>query len=120
MSKDTLKKRLKRKVALRKKISGTPERPRMSVFRSNKNISVQIIDDNDGKTIVSASTIDKDIRENIANGGNKDAAKKLGEIIAKRALDKNIDTVVFDRNGFRYHGRIKELADSARQSGLKF
>jgi large subunit ribosomal protein L18 len=120
MSKDTFKKRLKRKVALRKKISGTPEKPRMSVFRSNKNISVQVIDDNEGRTICSASTIDKDVRDNIPNGGNRDAAKKLGEIIAKRLLDKSIDTVVFDRNGFRYHGRIKDLADSARQSGLKF
>ncbi|MCK9225299.1 MAG: 50S ribosomal protein L18 [Candidatus Muirbacterium halophilum] len=120
MSKDTFKKRLKRKVALRKKISGSIEKPRMTVFRSNKNISVQVINDDEGRTICSASTIDKDVRESIGNGGNKAAAKKVGEIIAKKLLEKSINTVVFDRNGFRYHGRIKELADSARQSGLKF
>jgi large subunit ribosomal protein L18 len=112
--------RLKRKVSIRKKIFGTPERPRMSVFKSHKNIYVQIIDDTEGKTLVSASTLDKDVRSEIPYGGNKEAAKKIGEYIAKKAKEKNITKVVFDRNGFRYHGRIKELADAARANGLEF
>ena len=89
----------------------------MCVFRSNKNIYVQVIDDVNGVTLASASTLDKDFS---GYGGNKEAAKKVGEAIAKKALDKGIDTVAFDRGGFLYHGRVKELADGAREAGLKF
>ncbi|MDR3242628.1 MAG: 50S ribosomal protein L18 [Clostridiales Family XIII bacterium] len=103
---------------VRKHLSGTPEKPRMCVFRSAKNISVQVIDDVKGYTLASASTMEKDMRA--AGGGNKAAAKLVGESIAKRALEKGIKEVAFDRGGFLYHGRIKELADSARAAGLKF
>ena len=102
---------------VRSNLFGTPEKPRMCVFRSNKNIYVQVIDDVNGVTIASASTLDKDFS---GYGGNKEAAKKVGEAIAKKALDKGIDTVAFDRGGFLYHGRVKELADGAREAGLKF
>ncbi len=102
---------------LRKKISGTNERPRLSVFRSNKNIYAQIIDDIKGITIVAASTISKDFD---GTGNNKEAAKKIGEDIAKKALDKGIKQVVFDRGGYIYHGRVKELAEGAREAGLQF
>ncbi|MFA5479405.1 MAG: 50S ribosomal protein L18 [Candidatus Muiribacteriota bacterium] len=115
-----LKKRLKRKISIRKKINGTAVKPRMSVYRSLKNIYVQLVDDTTGKTILNASTNDKDIRGQLKYGGNVEAAKKIGEIVAKRAQEKNITEVTFDRNGFRYHGRIKELADAARANGLKF
>ena len=94
--------------------------PRLCVFRSNKNISAQIIDDVNGVTLVSASTIDKELKDGIKYGGNKEAAKAVGEAIAKRALEKGIETVCFDRGGFLYHGRVKELADGARSAGLKF
>ena len=112
--------RLARHKRVRKDLHGTPERPRLCVFRSNKNISVQIIDDVNGVTLASASTLDKELKGQIEYGGNKEAAKKVGEAIAKRALDKGIDTVAFDRGGFLYHGRVKELADGAREAGLKF
>ncbi len=112
--------RLGRHQRVRKKVFGTPERPRMCVFRSLKNISVQIIDDTKGHTLVSASSLDKDVKERAAYGGNKEAAKIVGEVIAKRALEKGIETVSFDRGGFLYHGRVKELADGAREAGLKF
>lgn len=113
-------KRLGRHQRVRNKVFGTPERPRMCVFRSTKNISVQIIDDTKGHTLVAASTLDKEIKEKVAYGGNKEAAKVVGEVVAKRALEKGIDTVCFDRGGFLYHGRVKELADGAREGGLKF
>ena len=112
--------RLKRHARVRKHVFGTPEKPRMCVFRSNANISVQIIDDVNGVTLASASTIDKELKESIKYGGNKEAAKAVGEAIAKRALEKGIETVCFDRGGFLYHGRVKELADGAREAGLKF
>lgn len=112
--------RLARHRRVRKDLYGTPERPRLCVFRSNKNISVQIIDDVNGVTLAAASTLDKELKDQIEYGGNKEAAKKVGEAIAKRALDKGIDTVAFDRGGFLYHGRVKELADGAREAGLKF
>jgi large subunit ribosomal protein L18 len=112
--------RVKRHERVRKNLYGTPERPRLCVYRSNKNISVQVIDDVNMVTLVSASTLDKELKAEIANGGNKEAAKKVGEAIAKRALAKGIDTVSFDRGGFLYHGRVKELADGAREAGLKF
>ena len=112
--------RLARHKRVRKDLHGTPERPRLCVFRSNKNISVQIIDDVNGVTLAAASTLDKELKGQIEYGGNKEAAKKVGEAIAKRALEKGIETVAFDRGGFLYHGRVKELADGAREAGLKF
>ncbi|MBE6688183.1 MAG: 50S ribosomal protein L18 [Ruminococcaceae bacterium] len=114
---DTNKKRLKRHKRVRAKISGTAATPRLCVFRSLKNIYVQIIDDVAGTTLVSASTIEKDFE---VYGGNKEAAKKLGIIVAERAKSKGIEEVVFDRGGYLYHGRVKELADGAREGGLKF
>ncbi|MBR0597238.1 50S ribosomal protein L18 [Sinanaerobacter chloroacetimidivorans] len=113
-------KRLARHARVRKSVFGTPEKPRLCVYRSIKNISVQIIDDVNGTTLVAASTLDKDIKAQAAYGGNKAAAKLVGEAAAKKALAKGIETVAFDRGGFLYHGRIKELADGAREAGLKF
>ncbi|HHU17073.1 MAG TPA: 50S ribosomal protein L18 [Clostridiales bacterium] len=113
-------KRLARHRRVRKNLVGTPEKPRLCVFRSIKNISVQIIDDVNGNTLVAASTLDKDIKAKAAYGGNKEAARLVGESIAKKALAKGIETVAFDRGGFLYHGRVKELADGAREAGLKF
>ena len=115
--KDTNKARLKRHARVRAKISGTPERPRLCVYRSNANISVQIIDDVNGNTLVSASTLEKTFTE---YGGNKDAAKAIGKLIAERAIEKGITEVVFDRGGYVYHGRVQELAEGAREGGLKF
>ena len=112
--------RVKRHERVRKNVYGTPERPRLCVYRSNKNISLQIIDDVNGVTLASASSLDKELKSEIAYGGNKEAAKKVGEAIGKRALEKGIETVCFDRGGFLYHGRVKELADGARSAGLKF
>ena len=109
--------RLKRHKRVRGKISGTDECPRLAVYRSNKNISAQIIDDTKGVTLVSASTLEAGF-EGI--GSNKEAAKKVGEAIAKKALDKGIETVVFDRGGYIFHGRVSELAAGAREGGLKF
>ena len=109
--------RTRRHIRVRRKISGTAERPRLCVFRSNKNIYVQIIDDIAGNTIVQASTLDKEIKTKYAN---KEAAKEVGALIAKRAADKKIETVVFDRGGYIYHGIVKELAEAAREGGLKF
>jgi large subunit ribosomal protein L18 len=113
-------KRLARHRRVRKNLSGTPEKPRMCVFRSLNNISVQVIDDMSGFTLAAASTLDKDIKAKSAYGGNKAAAKLVGEAIAKKALEKGIVEVAFDRGGFLYHGRVKELADGARAAGLKF
>ena len=113
-------KRVARHQRIRKNLYGTPEKPRLCVFRSNKNIAVQIIDDVNGVTLASASTIDKELKADIKYGGNKEAAKTVGEAIAKRALAKGIEAVTFDRGGFLYHGRVKELADGAREAGLKF
>ena len=112
-------KRLVRHDRVRKNLFGTPEKPRMCVFRSAKNIFVQVIDDVNGNTLASASTLDKDVKSQAVYGGNKEAAKLVGEAIAKRALDKGITEVAFDRGGFLYHGRVKELADGARGAGLK-
>ena len=110
--------RLKRHKRVRAKISGTPERPRLNVFRSAKHIYAQIIDDVAGNTLVSASSLDKEIE---GNGGNKtEAAGKVGKSIASKALEKGISEVVFDRSGYIYHGRVKELAEAAREGGLKF
>ena len=110
-------KRLKRKVHIRKKISGNAERPRMSVTRSNRRLSIQIIDDTKGHTLASASTLEKDLREIKATVAG---AAQLGEIMGKRLLEKNIKTVVFDRNGYLYHGIVKALADGTRKAGIDF
>lgn len=112
--------RLKRQVRVRKKIRGTSERPRLNVFKSSRHIHAQIIDDTTGTTLVSASTISPDIKAGLEYTGNVDAAKNVGAAIAKKALENNIKAVVFDRNGFLYHGRIKALADAARENGLSF
>ena len=109
--------RERRHLRVRKKVSGTQERPRLCVYRSNTNLYVQIIDDVAGNTLVSASTLDKEIKTKHAN---KQAAKEVGTLIAKRAADKKIETVVFDRGGYIYHGVIKEVAEAAREGGLKF
>ena len=109
--------RERRHIRVRRKISGTAECPRLCVYRSNKNLFVQVIDDVAANTLVSASTLDKEIKTKHAN---KEAAKEVGALIAKRALEKNIDTVVFDRGGYIYHGVVKELAEAAREAGLKF
>lgn len=109
--------RLKRHVRVRGKISGTPERPRLNVFRSNANIYAQIIDDVNGVTLVSASTLDKEFE---GAAGNCEAAKKVGLALAERAKAKGISTVVFDRGGYVYHGRVAALAEGAREGGLEF
>ena len=109
--------RQKRHKRIRAKISGTPECPRLCAYRSLKNIQAQIIDDVNGVTLVSASTLEKAFE---GNGGNKEAAKEIGKTIAARALEKGITEVVFDRGGYVYQGRVKELADGAREGGLKF
>lgn len=110
--------RERRHLRVRKKISGTPERPRLSVYRSEKNIYAQIIDDVNAKTLVAASSLEKDF--DLKLGGNKEAAKIVGELIAKKALEKGISEVVFDRGGYVYHGRVQTLAEAAREAGLKF
>ena len=112
--------RVKRHDRVRKNLNGTPERPRLCVYRSNKNISAQIIDDVNGITLVAASSLDKELKAELENGGNKEAAKKVGAVLAKRALEKGIEEVCFDRGGFLYHGRVAELAEGAREGGLKF
>ena len=115
--KDKNAQRLKRHARVRAKISGTTERPRLAVYRSNKNISAQIIDDTTGVTLVSASTLEAAFE---GLGSNKEAAKKVGNTVAQRAVEKGITEVVFDRGGYIYHGRVQELADGAREGGLKF
>jgi large subunit ribosomal protein L18 len=112
--------RLKRQVRVRKKVKGTTERPRLNVFKSSRHIHAQIIDDTKGITLVAVSSISPDLKSDIAYTGNVEAAKKVGAAIAKKAIDKNIVSVVFDRNGFLYHGRVKALADAARENGLSF
>ncbi|MBQ4427368.1 MAG: 50S ribosomal protein L18 [Oscillospiraceae bacterium] len=114
---DTNAQRIKRHVRVRAKISGTPERPRLNVFRSKQNIYAQIIDDVAGKTLVSANTLEKDFD---GYGGNKEAARKVGKILAERAEKAGIKAVVFDRGGYVYHGRVQELAEGAREGGLEF
>ena len=109
--------RMKRHKRVRGKISGTPERPRLNVFRSETNIYAQVIDDVNGVTLVSASSLDKDFE---GKGGNIEAARKVGQMVAERAKAKGIDTVVFDRGGYVYHGRVQALAEGAREGGLDF
>jgi large subunit ribosomal protein L18 len=109
-----------RHLRIRKKIYGTPERPRLAVFKSLRYIYAQIIDDTKGHTLVSASSLEKELRSQLKSTKNVEAAKLVGEVIAKRALEKGIKKVVFDRGGFLYHGKVKALADSARAAGLEF
>lgn len=115
---DRQKARVKRHLRVRKKISGTAQRPRLAVYRSEKNIYAQVIDDVAQITLVSASSIDKAFEQKL--GSNKEAAKLVGKMIAERALEKGIDEVVFDRGGYVYHGRVQNLAEGAREAGLKF
>ena len=112
--------RMKKHRRMRNRFSGTAERPRLAVFRSNNHMYVQIIDDTVGNTLVSASTLQKDVKAELEKTNNVDAAAHLGTVIAKRALEKGITTVVFDRGGFIYQGKIKALADAAREAGLDF
>jgi len=114
---DTNLQRKKRHKRVRAKIEGTPERPRLNVFRSEKHIYAQIIDDSKGVTLCSASSLEKDFK---GSGSNKEGAANVGKLIAQRAVKKGIENVVFDRGGFIYHGRVKELAEAAREGGLKF
>jgi large subunit ribosomal protein L18 len=112
--------RLRRKKRFSKKIRGTPERPRLCVYRSNKHIFAQIIDDEQDATLVSASTLSKEIAGALEKTGDVEAAKSVGKLIARKAQEKNIKKIVFDRNGFIFHGRVKALADAAREVGLDF
>lgn len=110
--------RLKRHARVRKHISGTPERPRLCVFRSLSNIYAQVIDDVNGRTLVAASSLEGELKGK--NGGNKEAAREVGKMVAAKAVEKGIKTVVFDRGGYIYHGRVQELAEGAREGGLEF
>ena len=113
--------RLRSKTKIRKAISGTPERPRLTVYRSLSNIYAQVIDDSSGKTLVAASSLSKELAEELKTAkGKVSKSKIIGNYLAKKSLEKNISTVVFDRNGYRYHGRIQAVADGAREGGLKF
>ena len=117
---DKNKARLKRHLRIRKNVTGTAERPRLNIFRSAKHIYAQLIDDVTGLTIAQASTLDAQLKDSIGNGGNVAAARQVGELVAKRAVEKSITKVVFDRGGYLYHGRIQALADAAREAGLEF
>lgn len=112
--------RLKRQKRVRKKVRGNETRPRLCVYGSNRHIYAQVIDDLQGRTLVSVSTLSPEIKGRLKNGGNIAAAKKIGALIARKCLDRNLSEVVFDRNGFIYHGRVKALAEEARAGGLKF
>lgn len=120
MSEKSRKARIRRHRRVRAKISGTAERPRLNVYRSLDNIYAQVIDDIAGHTLASASTIDRELRDQVADKDKTEAAKLVGELVAKRAQDVGVKEVVFDRGGFRYHGRVKALADGAREAGLEF
>jgi large subunit ribosomal protein L18 len=112
--------RLRRKRRIRKKVNGTLERPRLSVFRSARHIYAQIIDDTDGRTLVAASSVEKEMQASVAGQKKVDRANRIGKLVAERAKAKGIAKVVFDRNGFLYHGRIKAVSDGAREAGLQF
>lgn len=112
--------RKKRHRRVRTKISGTPQRPRLNVFRSSKNIYAQVIDDQSGNTLVAASSLDPQLRPDLPRGSNRDAARNVGKLLGQRAVDQGIKDVVFDRGGYLYHGRVKELAEGAREAGLNF
>jgi large subunit ribosomal protein L18 len=117
-TKEDIRRRIRDRI--RKKIHGSPARPRLAVFRSQGHIYAQVIDDDEGRTLCAASSLDKDLKAKAKRGGNVASAKEVGQLIASRAKDKGIAAVVFDRGGFQYHGRIKALADAAREAGLKF
>ena len=117
-TKEDIRARIHRRI--RKKISGTPERPRLAVFRSQSHIYAQVIDDGTGRTVCSASSLDETLKKDAKRGANVASAKAVGQLIATRAKEKGVEAVVFDRGGFQYHGRIKALADAAREGGLKF
>ncbi len=119
-TKSRLHSRKRRHRRVRKKVSGTPERPRLNVFRSSRNIYAQVINDYTGETLAAASSLDPELRADFPYGGNKAAARKVGELLGRRAADQGIKDVVFDRGGYLYHGRVKELAEGARESGLNF
>jgi large subunit ribosomal protein L18 len=112
--------RAKKHMRIRNRFSGTAERPRLAVFRSNNHVYAQVIDDVAGKTLVSASTLEKDIKAELKNTDDIDAATKVGSVVAQRAMEKGIKAVVFDRGGYIYHGKVKALADAAREAGLEF
>ena len=112
--------RLKRKGSIRKKMSGTPERPRLSVFRSSRHMYAQVIDDVSGTTLVAASSLEKTVKEQESLKGNVAMAQYIGKLVGERAVEKGIQKVVFDRNGFLYHGRVKAVSEGARETGLKF
>ncbi|MDP7423120.1 MAG: 50S ribosomal protein L18 [bacterium] len=112
--------RRKRKSRIRGKVSGTAQRPRFTVFKSLRHVYAQLIDDNDGRTLASAATIEKTLRGSLNNASNQEAAKQVGKLIAERAQEKDIKKVVFDRAGYRYHGVIKSIAEAAREGGLEF
>jgi large subunit ribosomal protein L18 len=112
--------RQKRHGRVRKRVSGTADKPRLNVFRSIGHIYAQVVDDSTGHTIVSASSVDKELKGKVPSGGNIEAAKLVGELVGKRALAKGISSVIFDRGGYQYHGRVAALADAARSAGLKF
>ena len=120
MANDLKIRRQKTKARIRGRVAGTPERPRLTIFKSLKRIYVQAIDDTKGVTLASASSLEKDLRAKLSNGANIDAAKAVGAAVAARLIEKGIKAVVFDRNGYLYHGRVKALADSAREAGLQF
>lgn len=112
--------RRKRHQRVRNKVTGTAERPRLNVYRSAKHMYAQIIDDMAGKTLAAASTLDADVKADLTSTSNKEAAKKVGEVVAKRAKENGIEEVTFDRGGYIYHGRVQNLAEGAREGGLKF
>ena len=112
--------RVKKHMKIRNRFSGTAERPRLAVFRSNNHVYAQVIDDVAGKTLVSASTLEKDIKAELKNTDDIEAATKVGDVVAKRALEKGIKAVVFDRGGYIYHGKVKAVAEAAREAGLEF
>ena len=118
VNRDEIRRRVRHRI--RRRLQGTAERPRLAIFRSDKHIYAQAIDDGSGKTLAHASTLDADLKGSVKRGGNVDAAKAVGGVIAARLKDKGIQNVVFDRGGYLYHGRIKALADAAREAGLKF
>jgi len=120
LTKDKLEARLRRKSRIRRKLEGTTERPRLSVFRSARHIYAQIVNDLEGRTLAEASTLSKELEAELSGKKKLDRAKAVGKLLATRAQQKGITQVVFDRNGFLYHGRVKALADSAREGGLKF
>jgi large subunit ribosomal protein L18 len=120
MSNKKVEARRRRHIRVRKKVSGSGDKPRLNVFKSSRHIYAQIIDDLSGKTLVSASTLDKDLKGKLKTGGNAEAAQLVGALIAERATGSSIEKTVFDRGGFVFHGRVKALADAARKGGLKF